>query len=931
MKKILFIMLVIMLLAAALGALGEFPSWLDGLWDINISGGGSFPEPPVDNTCKVCGKDPCICNPEPPVDNTCKVCGKDPCICDPEPPVDNTCKVCGKDPCICNPEPPVDNTCRYCGVELIEGSCCNSSCPYYGECPDCATMKVDGECPNPDCPGKIEICEECGFELSAGDCLNSECVNYFYRRDCDCGEWWDSSVWEWCQNPECPYVCSICGSDRTDGVCTNPDCTSKVPDEPEIIFTTTLSEDGIITIIIQEGEYAESGYRLYDEAGNVLGTVGAETTLTWDISSYLTAGQKYYVDGRLWTKVDMKEITVRSEVITYSGPGTLCETCKIGYVKGSGNCTYSYCSTHYDHCTVTLGADKVAFVSPEAASEYNFTLYRFDGQEYAEVAYYGALGSSCDFSSNITEGIYYVTCTLCVYDDMFELHDVITLVSENVTFESGMLLCSVCNEGYKDVATGLCSNENCPSHNSDVTYKVTFSSAGIAECEGASDATWMLYDADTEETVHTVYATGTPVDFSLYMEDGKSYYVSVHDITDDDTFGTYYSDTVRFSDGGSTKLTCRVCNVGYIAEGGTCSNANCITNNPDSYYVTLGTTGAAACAKVNDATWTLYNADTDEVVDTINAAGTPVDFSSYMEDGKSYYVIVSSISGDDTNGTYRSNTITFSKNEDDGFTKLICTACNVGYITEGGACSNVNCSVNNSDTYTVILGATGAAACAKVSDATWTLYDADTNAEVCTISATASPVDFSSHMEDGKSYYVIVSSISGDDTNGTYRSGTITFSNNDDSGSVKLTCDACNVGYITEGGTCSNTSCITNNPNSYYVTLGTTGAVACAKVSDATWTLYDADTGEEVHTISATSSPVDFSSHMESGKSYYVIVEGISGDSTHGTYRSNTITFSNDDDNDDDLSGTLCPYCKQSYILEGTGKCSTEGCENYHG
>ncbi|MBE6630365.1 MAG: hypothetical protein E7624_05895, partial [Ruminococcaceae bacterium] len=99
MKKILFIMLVIMLLAAALGALGEFPSWLDGLWDINISGGGSFPEPPVDNTCKVCGKDPCICNSEPPVDNTCKVCGKDPCICDPEPPVDNTCKVCGKDPC----------------------------------------------------------------------------------------------------------------------------------------------------------------------------------------------------------------------------------------------------------------------------------------------------------------------------------------------------------------------------------------------------------------------------------------------------------------------------------------------------------------------------------------------------------------------------------------------------------------------------------------------------------------------------------------------------------------------------------------------------------------------------------------------------------------------------------------------------------------
>jgi len=55
---------------------------------------------PVDEVCKKCGQDPCICEKKPP--KICQICGQSPCICE-KPPI--ICKICGQSPCICENPP----------------------------------------------------------------------------------------------------------------------------------------------------------------------------------------------------------------------------------------------------------------------------------------------------------------------------------------------------------------------------------------------------------------------------------------------------------------------------------------------------------------------------------------------------------------------------------------------------------------------------------------------------------------------------------------------------------------------------------------------------------------------------------------------------------------------------------------------------------
>jgi hypothetical protein len=70
---------------------------------------------------------------------------------------------------------------------------------------------------------------------------------------------------------------------------------------------------------------------------------------------------------------------------------------------------------------------------------------------------------------------------------------------------------------------------------------------------------------------------------------------------------------------------------------------------------------------VYDATWTLLDANTDEMIDGTGAMSSPVDFSPVMETGRSYYVQLSDIgltNGEDyyyPTGTVISNTITYGE------------------------------------------------------------------------------------------------------------------------------------------------------------------------------------------------------------------------------------------------------------------------------
>ena len=53
--------------------------------------------PPIEEKCKKCGQNPCICETKPP--EVCKDCGEQPCVCEPIEP--ETCEKCGQKPCIC--------------------------------------------------------------------------------------------------------------------------------------------------------------------------------------------------------------------------------------------------------------------------------------------------------------------------------------------------------------------------------------------------------------------------------------------------------------------------------------------------------------------------------------------------------------------------------------------------------------------------------------------------------------------------------------------------------------------------------------------------------------------------------------------------------------------------------------------------------------
>ena len=145
----------------------------------------------------------------------------------------------------------------------------------------------------------------------------------------------------------------------------------------------------------------------------------------------------------------------------------------------------------------------------------------------------------------------------------------------------------------------------------------------------------------------------------------------------------------------------------------------------DAPFVTLSKEGVAS-ADINEASWHLYNAVTNTLVHSIPARNSPVDFSGFMENGKSYYVLINEIS-EHPGEEYRSGTITFEK---------------------------------STPTHTVTLGEDGVARCASVTyEATYYLYELDGGSPtlVAEYPAMGPECDFSSHITFamGYSYYVV--------------------------------------------------------------------------------------------------------------------------------------------------------------------------------
>jgi hypothetical protein len=98
-------------------------------------------------------------------------------------------------------------------------------------------------------------------------------------------------------------------------------------------------------------------------------------------------------------------------------------------------------------------------------------------------------------------------------------------------------------------------------------------------------------------------------------------------------------------------------------ETGGNDNGNAGGNDGDTFVVSLSPDGIAS-ADTHDASWHLYEAATDTLLHEEFAIASPVDFSAYMEGGKSYYVVVDEISARE--GEYRSESVIFKwlfKNE----------------------------------------------------------------------------------------------------------------------------------------------------------------------------------------------------------------------------------------------------------------------------
>jgi len=208
----------------------------------------------------------------------------------------------------------------------------------------------------------------------------------------------------------------------------------------------------------------------------------------------------------------------------------------------------------------------------------------------------------------------------------------------------------------------------------------------------------VLYDITTQES-QTIISAG-PVgsgNLSEYMITGHQYYVEVNSISADPDYGTYRSETITYSGPAIT--------------------------------VTLSQDGIASSNITTDPDWYLYNAETDELIHTVNASLSPVDFSSHMTPGNQYYVIVQDI---------QSNTITYSGN--------------------GGEEPELAVSVtlNSSGIATVIYtGFTPASA----NDVYWTLYNEAGEYLVydSTYDDSIYTHDFSSYMTNGALYKVGVS------------------------------------------------------------------------------------------------------------------------------------------------------------------------------
>ena len=193
-------------------------------------------------------------------------------------------------------------------------------------------------------------------------------------------------------------------------------------------------------------------------------------------------------------------------------------------------------------------------------------------------------------------------------------------------------ICTVCGNGYTE-AGAYCNNPDCPSNRPDT----------MVDCPMCGE----YYDS-------SVYDACQNPDCSEYVE-------------------------VRY---------CPECGTGVLSE------ANDICNNPycPSIFSVGLTEQGLAYANTMDGCWYLYDASDDTLVAEELATNSPVDFSDHMENGKSYYVILSCVTELDGVGEFRSETIVY-KTEGFDYEYGQCSECGSA-LSEADNCSNPDCPSN---------------------------------------------------------------------------------------------------------------------------------------------------------------------------------------------------------------------------------------------
>ena len=535
----------------------------------------------------------------------------------------------------------------------------------------------------------------------------------------------------------------------------------KDPEDPEepldpSTFTVTLSSDGIAT-----ANTTLAWWALYDVLAVSNGNCveGFYTSSPVDFSQYMEVGKEYAVkvnsvkefhnEGVFWSNwitfegsasdsftvcpecnveynSSLNEACPNPECPLNQSTERRCPVCNVGYLNEvSGTCNNLDCPSN-------MQVPDPVTTCPECGQEYNTETYDACPNADCElnkpteirctVCGIGVLSEGTgkcnnpDCSSNRPNTM--TMCPECGQEYNAESYD--SCPNENCSLNEPVgILCPDCNSAYLTEGTGECSSPSCPSN--FVEEEVIVTPGWLFQNQPLTTIGNKTLPVPVPGGSYTCFVGGVEIgtysadedrhiEFSNYDDNGQRTWViywsdmgwSFHPIDSDVTSGSvsvYFNGMGEEWEEPEESILCPECNRGYLSEGdGTCSNVYCSSH----ITVTLSEQGVAT-APTADANWHLYDAMTDALICKVAALGTPIDFSEYMENGRSYYVLLSQVAELDSQGVFRSNTITYVVQKEQE--EISCPVCGTGVLNEGnGKCNNSDCDSNQVYAYCSLCG-----------------------------------------------------------------------------------------------------------------------------------------------------------------------------------------------------------------------------------